>query len=339
MPRIRARRSDGADNTNSNRFLLPRLRAGKVIPIVSNQLILERLVGGIPVATYLADRLGYPSLSKAANEPTIAHVLEVHRMMSDSLTANEDYLDAIKFLLLERARQDTMISAELVAAMEGQFGKLTVTQLARELNVEQSRGPQLDPLRLLAEFPLPIYLTSSHHGLLEEALRMAGKEPRTMICPWKETLANFADPLSDPNFEPSPERPLVFHLMGLDDSPDSLVLTEDDVLQFLMGISADIGRHNDTIPVRIRQALSESSLLLLGYSVEAWECKSLVYGPLADRARPLSSLFVCPLQSEASEAWRLYAEAWLRQREMEIHWGHPSDYLRELYEAWNEDLK
>ncbi|MEZ4708560.1 MAG: SIR2 family protein [Caldilineaceae bacterium] len=340
MPRIKTGSSGNVDSSDPIRVLLPRLRAGRVIPIISNQLILERLVGHISLAHSLVDRLGYPSLNKSASEPTIALVIELRRMMtSDPLAVNEEYLDFIKSLLLERALQDTTINAELVAALEERFDMLTVTQLARELNIERSLDPQLDPLRLLAEFPLPIYLTSSHHGLMEEALRMAGKEPYTMICPWKEALADLADSPPDSDLAPSPQRPLVFHFLGLDNNPDSLVLTADDMLQFLTSQAVDQGRYTDTIPRRIRQGLSDSSLLLLGYTIDAWECKSLFYGPLADRARLLTSLFVCTPPSETSKAWQAYAEAWLSQWETETYWGHPSDFLSELYKAWNEDLK
>ena len=67
--------------------------------------------------------------------------------------------------------------------------------------------------------------------------------------------------------QPSKEQPLVYHLHGFDQYPESLVLTEDDYLEFLVAISSDKGRNTDPVPKPVREALVESSLLLLGHSL------------------------------------------------------------------------
>jgi hypothetical protein len=53
----------------------------------------------------------------------------------------------------------------------------------------------------------------------------------------------------DENHRPSPTEPLVYHLHGFDQVPPSLVLSEDDYLEFLVAIPRDKGRNIDIIPL------------------------------------------------------------------------------------------
>jgi len=62
-------------------------------------------------------------------------------------------------------------------------------------------------------------------------------------------------------YEPDPFNPVVFHLHGSDENEDSLVLTEDDYLDFLVNMS----RNERMLPPRIERALTEASLLFIGY--------------------------------------------------------------------------
>src|SRR5262249_58239051 len=69
---------------------------------------------------------------------------------------------------------------------------------------------------------------------------------------------------NEPEYRPSAERPLVYHLFGMFDEPDSLVLTEDDYFDFLIGVT----NNKDLIPISVRQALADTALLFLGYRLD-----------------------------------------------------------------------
>src|SRR6185436_8911100 len=95
-----------------------------------------------------------------------------------------------------------------------------------------------NPYKVLAEQPFPIYITTVQHSLLSEALRAANKDPQVEFCRWNETIVDLPSIFEDdPDYRPTAERPLVFHLFGILDEADSLVLTEDDHFDYLISIS------------------------------------------------------------------------------------------------------
>jgi len=65
------------------------------------------------------------------------------------------------------------------------------------------------------------------------------------------------------DMNPTVENPAVYHFHGHKDYPDTMVLTEDDYLDFLVNISRD----PSLIPPRVQQALAGTSLLFIGYSL------------------------------------------------------------------------
>ena len=99
----------------------------------------------------------------------------------------------------------------------------------------------------MADFDLPIYLTTSYHNFIEVALKRAGKEPRTEICRWHKGLESIPSVFDDEDYEPTKDEPLVYHLHGSDLHPESLVLSEDNYLEFLVAISVHKGKDQDLI--------------------------------------------------------------------------------------------
>src|SRR6185437_9644170 len=58
---------------------------------------------------------------------------------------------------------------------------------------------------------------------------------------------------------------------------ESLVFTEDDYYEFLINVSSD----DDSIPKRVRRAMTGTSLLLLGYRMEETDFRVLFHYLLA----------------------------------------------------------
>jgi hypothetical protein len=206
---------------------------------------------------------------------------------------------------------------------EAQFDDLQFSDLAAQLGQPAFGEPDADPLLILAELPLPIYLTTSFHGLLEAALTRVGKTPRTALCRWRPELETLDDPFAD-DYQPTKQEPLVYHLYGMDRHPESLVLTEDDHLAFLVAISRDA----DLIPLRLRQALTESSLILLGYDLRNADFRSLLWGLI--RPRPIRQQGVCVLQVQPGADEQRYVVRYLDAVAFKVSWASFADYVRAL---------
>jgi hypothetical protein len=133
------------------------------------------------------------------------------------------------------------------------------------------------------------------------------------------------------DYQPTREEPLVYHLYGLDTYPESLVLTEDDHLEFLVAIARDMSRDTDRIPKRIRQALSDSSLILLGYDLRSWEFRTLFWGLI--KFRPPMKQENVSVQVAPDDTEKLYLDKYLSEARFQVVWREVLQYVQELYQS------
>ena len=127
-----------------------------------------------------------------------------------------------------------------------------------------------EPHRVLADLPLPVYITTNYDDLMEQALKSRGKTPIQEICRWNKYAMQSKRTSS--NYVPTREKPLVFHLHGTYEIQESLVLTEYDYLDFLAAISRTaISSKQNILPPRIQEAFTDTSLLFLGYRIADWD--------------------------------------------------------------------
>lgn len=130
-----------------------------------------------------------------------------------------------------------------------------------------------EPHRSLAALRLPVYLTTNYDDFMYQALVAAGAQPVCEVARWNDGLMSDVESQFDKGYEPSRERPLVFHIHGHWDLPQSMVATEDDYFDFLVNVARDLGSSPTDIfkkailPPRVRRALTGSSLLFVGYSL------------------------------------------------------------------------
>ena len=219
---------------------------------------------------------------------------------------------------------------------DGRLQRMTLTEL-----VQAAGWPQLaadDPNeahRVLASLDLPLYLTTNPDSFMVEALAARGIEPTREICRWSTHLDRLPSRLADDEFyEPTPEEPLVYHLCGSDERADSLVLTEDDYLQYLVRIAAD----RDRIPNIIREAISGSSLMFVGYSLYDWEFRVLMHGLVDNQKRDLGFKHVAvQLELEGTEsptAVRDFMERYFQDADINVYLGSTVQFVAELREHW-----
>lgn len=116
-----------------------------------------------------------------------------------------------------------------------------------------------EPHRVLASLPLPIYINTHYRTFIYRALKATRvKDPRWDRCRWREGDES-GDPSVFEGYKPSVANPLVYYLFGHVDDPSSVVVTEDDHLDFLIRTSQD----EKLIPSVIQRTFTNYTLLFL----------------------------------------------------------------------------
>jgi hypothetical protein len=309
---------------------MERIRGGKVVPVISNKVSNNLVLGGHDalVQAY-AGHISYPLAEQDHLAQMTQFISVTDETATDSQVIKEDYINFVKNRLFDIAENDG-VSEDILAEVEEAFDNVELSEFAEVLGYPRFERGQIDPLLVLAEFPLPIYLTTSYHDFIEVALRRAGKKPRTEICRWHKGLDGIPSVL-DGTYEPSKDEPLVYHLHGFDAYPGSMVLTEDDHLDYLVAISQNVGRGTDPIPRRIRQALADSSLLLLGYGLRSWDFRVIFWGLIKPRPLQQTSVYI---QLVPSDTEREYLQKYLGEFDFRVYWGDIRRYTQELHQEF-----
>lgn len=207
------------------------------------------------------------------------------------------------------------------------------------------RVPATQVHNLLARLKLPIYLTTNYDDLMSRALRQAGITPRTEFCRWSRMLLDQEKSEFDTGWKPSPSEPVVFHLHGALTVPESMVVTEDDYLDFLVNLGKDLAsspasiehERRAALPLPIRRALTRTTLLFIGYSLSDINFRVILralVGSLDRANRKLSITLQVPPTKEQYEnfaAVREYLKSYFRWTlELEVCWGDASRFGAEL---------
>jgi hypothetical protein len=192
-----------------------------------------------------------------------------------------------------------------------------------------------EPHGAMAELPLSVFMTTNYDNFLFDALRAKGKDPQREICRWNSSpvLADVPRVL-ELDFEPTEATPVVFHLHGHYDVPESLVLTEDDYLDFLVAISRD----ESLLPHQIQRALAGASLLFVGYRLADWNFRVLHRGLVMAGEQSLRRFSVNVQLPPADEQSRDYLERYFGVMSLQVYWGPASEFVRELRQHRREQM-
>ncbi|HYK04142.1 MAG TPA: SIR2 family protein [Thermoanaerobaculia bacterium] len=196
--------------------------------------------------------------------------------------------------------------------------------------------------RAVADLPLPVYITTNYDDFMMEAFKhsVPGRTARREVCRWHTARRRFA-PQPVETLNATVDAPVVFHLHGVLDEVDSMVLTEDDYLDFLMAIS----ELPDLIPPRIERAFVDSTLLFLGYSLEDMNFKVLFRRLVSYIQRNSSASHVAvqlaPYQNETTaeqlaraRRQQSYLERHLDLQKVKVYWGTCAQFAAELRRRW-----
>ena len=306
-----------------------RLRAGRVTPIVSDDAVFDLMLGGYqPFLARYAQYVKY-KLPEAAGLVSLIKY-QKHRRREKPLTDQAlkfDYLNFVKNHIYRMAQKDG-VERDVLEEAISEMDRISTSAFANRLGYPRF-GDRDDPLLILANLPFRTILTTSPYTFIEDALRRAGKSPRTEACRWTQALQDSIPSVIDGAYSPTAAEPLVYHLLGVAQYVDSLVLTEDDFLDYLGNLCEGQGNHaTDFIPALVRRTFSDD-LAVLGFHLDSWAFRVL-YAGLIKRSGKSEDRGVCGIQLPNSEEERTYWEDYLeREAKFQVYWGTLEAYARE----------
>lgn len=344
--------------------LCPRIDDGQVIPIISNAISGDLIFASLlepdadesdpaeepnplgwnaedVIADAWAEEVGFP-LPDQHWLPRVALYVRVAKSKTVREAKNR-YLNFLKDTLLFLAEKDGRAKPATLQNLLKERERYKFSDVVEELGYLQSGEEETTPLDLLARLNLPIYLTTSHFDFLERAIVANGRKPRTQVCFWSGEPAIFEDELhkTDHNFEPSVECPLVYHIFGIENYVDSMVLNEDDYLDFLGTLARDAGSTNPVMPAYLQEAIAKSSLLMLGYRLRDMEFRVMFRGlirPSSLRDFNVAIQMDLRQQSDRASPKQImdYLEKYLGSSKFTVSWDTPQVFMTTL---WDEMQK
>jgi len=134
--------------------------------------------------------------------------------------------------------------------------------------------------RELAELPFTLCINTTPDSFMSNAFRDAGKEPAAEYYHFRRARSLRVG-------DADPARPIVYHLLGSLLEKDSLVLTESDLLEFLVNVITKA----PPLPPYITSLFSrrETSFLFVGFGFRNWYVRILLH-VLRAEGRPTRSL-------------------------------------------------
>lgn len=195
-----------------------------------------------------------------------------------------------------------------------------------------------EPHSFLASLPLPLYLTTNYDHFMVQALRHHQRQAHQEVCRWNRYIPETASVFEATSaVEISPLNPVVYHLYGHINLPESMVLTEDNYLDFLVNIS-----RQPVIPRQIEKALVRTSLLFVGYDLTDFRFRILFRGLVAALQRNLRRTSIAvqlvpqlPDGRQINESHvRNYLQEYLAKDDVRIYWGDSFDFIKELRARW-----
>jgi hypothetical protein len=346
---------------------LTNLERGAATAILGFSLLEELLGSPEEIAEQWAQRYQYPLAPHLRDDLTqVAQFLAVNQNLS---FPGEELCRHLRRELLCR----------LGAERREQLKESSLNELLQEARKARwTDAPNPEPHQLLAGLPFRTYLTTNADDLLVRALRTVEvktpqgpvkKDPQVRFLDWQRDVrqldeavgreAGSAPPEDEPiELEklaprqpfarasavgrPPLHRPLVYYMLGQFDYPETLVLTEDNYIDYLISLDLKSG----LIPPAVTSALADSALLFLGFRFDDWSFRVVFrsimrlqgggrlgrYTNIAVQIDPERDRIVDP------DMARRYLEDYFSRTSahISVYWGSAGKFLRELQTKWQE---
>ena len=303
--------------------LIETIKKGKCTPIIGPRVHGRWLPTSEEVAQRWSKAYGYPLHDQ---ETSMARVAQYMATTLKEYRPHREWLDTLMADFTARLPEDLRPADE--------YDSLTDLIQAAGWPSLAADDPN-EPHRVLASLKLPLYLTTNCDSFMTEALAARpGITPVREVCRWNKDLDDLPSRFEGgTSYKPTRDAPLVYHLFGSDAEPRSLVITEDNYLDYVIKVS-EKGR----LPDYIRGVLASTSLMFIGYSLNDWDFRVLMRGLIATVNRRLDFQDVAVQLENTSEADAAAVQDYLRKyferANINVFWGGSAQFIAELREQW-----
>ena len=177
----------------------------------------------------------------------------------------------------------------------------------------------------LAALPFKLCITTTPDDFLGNALRTRAKQPRTEYYHFREGRP---DRIGTSNAE----QPLVYQLFGSLTDSSSLVLTETDLLDFLVNVIAGTPELPPALISQFREHERETSFLFVGFGFQRWYLRVLLH--LLRKQLPNSSA-----RSLALEDGRFFANPEHEKTTLFYHHAQALEFRQCSWRAFASELR
>jgi CHAT domain/SIR2-like domain len=326
--------------------------SGCCMPILGPDLP-ERLLGSRrDIASRWAQSLHFPL--EAHRQEDLAQVAQYVGSLVERKHIPKKLFEHFRARLLDRFEKELpddllrQVSGAAIRGTDVAEEARIVDELIRAVGkLYRNKNPR-DPYRLLAQLEFPVYVTTEPTSLLEDAISEEGNAAYTEICRWNSRIQSPSVTKQNPDYSPTPERPLVYHLFGHLRDVASLVLTEDDYFDFLIGkTEADIIDSNEknSMSQLIYKVLNNCSVLYIGFELGGRDFRVMsrvlkqisrgeAYGGVAAQIDPEEDRTLDP-----DRARRYMERIFLKSEKFDIYWGTPQDFVGRLFDDVKDATK
>jgi len=314
----------GGERRSFEKFpaLLDAIRSGRCTPILGAGLAESLLGSRREIAAHWAEEYRFPLAPFNREDlPEVAQYLAVNQ---SPIFPREGLGKILRQEIWRRYGAQLPPSAQ----------NADLPQLIAAVGDWKRKQDPADPHAVLASLPFPIYITTNPDNLLTEALKAAGKDPQVELCRWNQDMTTESIYDRDPNYRPTPDKPLVYCLFGQFNDLDSMVLTEDDYFDYLIGVTSN----KDLIPGVVRRALADTALLFLGFQLDDWNFRVLYRSIMSQEGRSRRKKYshiaaqIDPEEGRILEPERArrYLETYFQDADISIYWGSADDFVKDL---------
>ncbi|HYW43092.1 MAG TPA: SIR2 family protein [Bryobacteraceae bacterium] len=244
----------------------------------------------------------------------------------------QEWAEAYEYPLAD-GRDLARVAQYLSVQKSPMFPKTLIVSRFQGLGPPDFQNP-VEPHGLLADLPLPVYITTNYDDFMMRALKNRGKDPQREVCRWNREIQRLPSVLNEPSYQPSVEQPLVFHLHGHTQLPRSIVLSEDDYIDFLMNLKG-------AIPPRVEGAFSDASVLFLGYRLADVNFRLLFRTVVhyMEMATSYGHVSVQLLPEDIPKGKRQqaldYLNNYYEKLRIHVYWGSCQKFTSELRNRWD----
>lgn len=197
--------------------------------------------------------------------------------------------------------------------------------VARELSPANVQPGKVH--KALAALPFTHILTTNFDGLMESAFGLEGKKPKVYMYRLRGDRQEIdVATLSEP---------VVYKLHGSLENLDSLVVTEDDVVEFLSCVMLA----DPPLPNRIQGLFEGKSILFIGYGLKDWNIRVLLRAIRGKRAASSMASFAIqrrPKKRGLAREWEESVVYWDKKEGLRCFDMDATDFCTELKERYDE---